>query len=153
MTATLTRLRPILIGLVAILLTAGIAFAGRASAPASGPAAGSHALQGPDRDEDQDEDGDASGPKADKDKDKDEAEDGDSATPGDNCAIDPTGLSDEDLAALRHGQIVCWAAHQPTPDGYRNHGAWVSEWAKKNKGHAEQGDAASPNGHGKPKNH
>ena len=32
------------------------------------------------------------------------------------------------------GQIVCWAAHQETPEGYRNHGAWVSEWARSQHG-------------------
>ena len=48
----------------------------------------------------------------------------------DHCATDPTTLTPEELAAMNHGAIVCWAAHQPTPDGYANHGAWVSHWAK-----------------------
>jgi len=62
---------------------------------------------------------------------------GGSETPGangptgsnDNCAVDPTTLTPEQLAVMNHGAIVCWAAHQPTPDGYANHGAWVSQWA------------------------
>lgn len=54
---------------------------------------------------------------------------------GDNCATDPTA-PETDLTTLTHGQIVCWAAHQETPEGYRNHGAWVSEWAKSQHGNA-----------------
>ena len=53
----------------------------------------------------------------------------------DNCTTDPTNLIGAQLAALTHGSIVCWAAHQPTPAGYANHGAWVSHWAKQNAGH------------------
>ena len=52
----------------------------------------------------------------------------------DNCSTDPTGLTDEELAALTHGSVVCWAAHQDTPEGYANHGAWVKSWATKNHG-------------------
>jgi hypothetical protein len=48
----------------------------------------------------------------------------------DHCAIDPTTLTPEQLAVMNHGSIVCWAAQQPTPDGYANHGQWVSHWAK-----------------------
>ena len=53
----------------------------------------------------------------------------------DHCATDPRTLTAEELAALNHGAIVCWAAHQPTPVGFTNHGKWVSGWAKQNRGH------------------
>jgi hypothetical protein len=55
-------------------------------------------------------------------------------TAGDNCATDPTGLTSDQLAAMSNGSIVCWAAHQDTPEGWDNHGAWVSHWAHMNKG-------------------
>src|SRR5450759_5711518 len=45
-----------------------------------------------------------------------------------NCATDPTTLTPQQLAAATHGSIVCWAAQQPTPSGYPNHGAWVKHW-------------------------
>ncbi|MEW5991956.1 MAG: hypothetical protein AB1736_11515 [Chloroflexota bacterium] len=144
MTATLMRLRPLFIGLIALLFTAGIAFAGKPSTPADGLAvAAEHsgktvpvAVQSDEQDEDEDED------------ETPEAEDEETETEetGENCATDPTGLSPEDLEQVRHGSVVCWAAHQETPEGYANHGAWVSEWAKKNRGHdfgAEEEDAST----------
>jgi hypothetical protein len=68
----------------------------------------------------------------------------------DNCLTDPTTLTPEEFAAMSHGSIVCWAAHQDTPEGYSNHGAWVSQWAHLGKG----GDAAvngKAHGNGKAK--
>ena len=41
--------------------------------------------------------------------DEEGAEDG---TGGENCSTDPTTLTEEELAELKHGSIVCWAAHQ-----------------------------------------
>lgn len=71
---------------------------------------------------------------------------------GENCATDPTGLSDEELAELRHGSIVCWAAHQDTwPDEFDNHGQWVSSWAKsKSQGNHDTSGSLVP-GNGKAK--
>ncbi|MCI0584040.1 MAG: hypothetical protein L0227_14345 [Chloroflexi bacterium] len=160
MTATLTRLRPLLIGLVVLMFTAGIAFAGKPSTPAAGLTVASEAsgktvpVRAGSEQEDEDED------------ESTEAEDEETETEeaGENCTTDPTGLSPEDLALVRHGSVVCWAAHQETPEGYANRGAWISEWAKKNRGHdfgAEEEDAsaestaASSHGNGKaqgPKN-
>ena len=59
---------------------------------------------------------------------------------------DPTDPA-TDLTTLTHGQIVCWAAQQETPDGYKNHGAWVSQWAKGDHGK----DASATRGNGKAK--
>jgi hypothetical protein len=64
---------------------------------------------------------------------------------GDHCATDPTGLNDSDLAAMNHGSIVCWAAHQTSWDGFENHGAFVSHWAHQGKNDSSQ----NPAGHGK----
>jgi hypothetical protein len=162
MTVALTRLRPLLIGLVVLLFTAGIAFAGNPSTPADGLSVASEASgktvpvraqaeedEGLDEDldEDLDEEVDEEAPVAEE---QVEAEDEEA---GENCAADPTGLSDEALAAVRHGSVVCWAAHQETPEGYANHGEWVSEWAKKNHGHqdtaGEEAEAVAPAAAGK----
>ena len=55
---------------------------------------------------------------------------------GDHCATDPTKLSVDELAALNHGSIVCWAAHQTSWPGFDNHGAFVSHWAHQGKNSA-----------------
>jgi hypothetical protein len=73
---------------------------------------------------------------------------------GDNCATDPTALTDEELAALRHGSIVCWAAHQDTwPEEFKNHGQWVASWAKWKAPSDEDATASSHPGKGKAKGH
>jgi len=165
MTVALTRLRPLLIGLVVLMFTAGIALAGKPSTPADGLAVASEASgkivpvraqaeEDEDLDEEVDEEADEEAPVAEEQVEAEEEA-------GDNCATDPTGLTDEALAALRHGSVVCWAAHQETPEGYANHGEWVSEWAKKNHGHEDTaGDeteavapAAAGKAHGKSGNH
>jgi hypothetical protein len=147
-TAILGRLRPLLIGLVVLLLTGGIAFAGKPSTPANGLQVASEAS------------GKTVPVKAEGDEESGPAEDTASGeSGGENCATDPTGLSDEELAEMRHGSVVCWAAHQETPEGYDNHGQWVSEWAKKNHGHEAGGDAvalpagAIGHGHGHGRGH
>jgi hypothetical protein len=73
----------------------------------------------------------------------------DAETASDHCAVDPRTLTPEQLDELNHGAIVCWAAHQDTPEGFKNHGAWVSSWAKDNHGHGN-GEAKKPKHHGKP---
>jgi hypothetical protein len=64
---------------------------------------------------------------------------------GDHCATDPTNLSVDELAAMNHGSIVCWAAHQTSWPGYDNHGAFVAHWAHQGKNNASQNGAT----HGK----
>jgi len=130
-TATIARLRPLLIGLVVLMFTAGIAFAGKPSTPANGLSVASEAsgktvpvrAQVDEEDEEEDETTEA------------EDEEVEVEEAGDNCATDPTALTPDELAEVRHGSVVCWAAHQETPEGYSNHGEWMSEWAKKNRGH------------------
>ena len=137
MTATLSRLRPLLVGLVALLFTAGIAFAARPDGPPPGLAVAAEQAgktvpvqaQEDEGDEDVEEDAE------DEEEVEETVETVEDAEDAANCATDPTGLTPEQLAEVRHGSVVCWAAHQETPEGYDNHGAWVSEWAKKNNGH------------------
>ena len=88
----------------------------------------------------------------------------DSSDTSDNCATDPTALTPEELAAMRHGSFVCWAAQQTTwPEWFANHGAFVKCWAHQGKADApsctEDPAAQAPSaedasaGHGKGKGH
>jgi hypothetical protein len=65
---------------------------------------------------------------------------------------------DEPAEEPNHGGVVCGAAHAETPEGYANHGAYVSEVAKENHGHQPPeaaatkratNSSASAGGHGK----
>jgi hypothetical protein len=122
--------RGLFVAILTLGLSATIVFAGQPSGSTSGLEATAGQADGseaPDSSE---------APEATDAPEASEAPDG-SETPGandptgsnDNCAIDPTTLAPEQLALMNHGSIVCWAAHQPTPSGYANHGAWVSQWA------------------------
>lgn len=142
MTDIVRRLRGILVAAVILLLSAGVVAAGGPSDPsahgrdiASERSGKTVPVAQGNHEEDED----------DEDADEDGAED---AEVGDHCATDPRTVEGEELAALSHGAIVCWAAHQAAPAGYRNHGAWVSEWAKQNKGHETSESARA--GHGRP---
>ena len=67
----------------------------------------------------------------------DETTESDSSSTADNCSTDPTALTPEELAAMRHGSIVCWAAQQTTwPTWFSNHGAFVKCWAHQGKADA-----------------
>ena len=87
-----------------------------------------------------------------------DAESDESADAGENCTTDPSALSPEDLAAMRHGSIVCWAAHQTTwPEWFSNKGAFVKCWAHQGKkpdapscteAPAAAPDSVAPTGHG-----
>lgn len=130
------HLRPLLISVVALLLTAGLALAAKPTDTGSGRTTGSEASDKtvPTVVADQTTDA-AAAAEANEDTttETDQTTDatGDAA---DHCLIDPTTATAEALAALNHGAVVCWAAHQVTPEGYANHGAFVSEWARKNHG-------------------
>ncbi|HSO30436.1 MAG TPA: hypothetical protein VLS28_11065 [Candidatus Sulfomarinibacteraceae bacterium] len=141
MTGIITRLRPLLISLVVLLFTAGIAFAGRPDAPGFGRATAAQSSgQTVPVGVDEEDEGTTADPASTTTETTAETEatteSEDPEVDGDHCSTDPTGLTDEQLAELNHGAIVCWAAHQETPAEYRNHGVWVSEWAGKNRGHA-----------------
>ncbi|MBI3746969.1 MAG: hypothetical protein HY264_10710 [Chloroflexi bacterium] len=137
MTSTIRRLRPLLISLVALILTAGIAFAAKPSThPSDGYGSQASGQAVPEATEGQetaepDESAEPDGPAKTNDPAEVDTKDGTTNT---NCATDPTKLTAQQLNAMTHGSIVCWAAHQPTPDTYANHGAWVSHWAKQHVG-------------------
>jgi hypothetical protein len=145
------HLRGPLIAIVALAMSAGIAFAahptaGDRLASHSNLTAGSEATDGPDETE-VDETNDPN-----ESADPNEAADANSAAgTNDNCTTDPTNMTDQELAALGHGSYVCWAAHQPTPDGYANHGAWVSHWAHMGKGHDASSNGTTHGNAGKAK--
>ena len=168
MNSVLRHLRPILISLLALTLTASIAMAAKPSdaGPRHGPKAAevtenaeTDADQGTDTDTETETDTDTD-TETDTDTDPDPATEPapDAATEAaSHCLTDPTTATPEELSVLNHGAIVCWAAHQVTPDGYANHGAWVSEWAHKNhgadasaKGLAKAAEKAAKHGAGGP---
>lgn len=143
MSNLLRRLRGVAIALAALALTAGLAYAapppegwGLTNASAhAGKTVPVKAGQLTGEDEDVDEDVDEVEDEEVEDEDVEEDLEGAGAD-GDNCATDPTGLTDEELAELKHGSIVCWAAHQTDElwgEEFDNHGQWVRSWAQKDK--------------------
>lgn len=159
MSTPIRRLPGFAIALLALALSASLAFAGQPAGSFRGlstsprhvswsapTTAGSDALDaGTDTDTQTDEADNGGDPSTDGSDPSGAAADPTSDTT-DNCATDPTNLTPEELAALGHGSIVCWAAHQTSWDTtlYRNHGAFVSHWA-----HSGKGTDASTKTHGK----
>lgn len=119
------RFRGLLIAVVALALSASLTFG--AQAPAAGYALGS-SFQAGTTEVNGDEDADEQ-----EDTEKDETTD-ESSDSADNCLTDPTTLTEEELAAMSHGSIVCWAAQQTEwPEWFANHGKFVSCWAHQGK--------------------
>jgi hypothetical protein len=179
MNTILLHVRGALIAVVALALSAGLAFAAHPSATTfsldssvSSQAAGHEASSGADQDVEVDETtgGDADAKEAGE---VDEVDDVGGPTDGTtdqaaggatgqttgqdptidtastNCLTDPTTLTVEALAAMSHGSIVCWAAHQTTwPAEFQNHGAWVSSWAHMGKGTVAVAAKATTKAHG-----
>lgn len=148
MKTKLIRLQGLLIALVALALSASLAFgaqpdspgaAGRANAAVHAGKTVPVANTGDEEtagDEDTDEVEEAAG------EETGEETGEEAADAGDHCLVDPTTLTAEELALMNHGSIVCWAAHQETwPEEFKNHGAWVSSWAHMGKD-SEAKDAA-----------
>ena len=165
------RFRSLAIAVVALALSAGLAFGAMPDAATWGLSnAATHAgkvvpVQAGDEDTSEDQDTDEDDPDED-DTDEDTAEDTESAESaedaGENCLTDPSALTPEQLAEMRHGSIVCWAAHQTEwPAWFSNHGSFVRCWAHQGKEDAincaEDPAAAEPaaadaaNAHGKGK--
>ena len=156
------RLRGVFIAFAALALSAGLAFGAQPEAPLPGLAnASTHAgktvpVKAGQQDESTDEDTDEDlGEDEDTEESLDEegAEDG---TGGENCSTDPTTLTEEELAELKHGSIVCWAAHQDEElwgAEFANHGQWVKSWAQSGKDDEttdeDAGATSAGNGHGK----
>jgi len=142
-TKLIHRLRGFLIAFAAIALSAGLALGAQPTttglANASAHAGKTVPVRAADDqtagDEDADESTDESTDET-TDESTDETTD-ESGDGGDNCATVPTTLTPEDLALLRHGSIVCWAAHQTTwPEWFSNHGSFVKCWAHTGKADA-----------------
>lgn len=141
----LLHLKGVLIAVVALALSAGLAFAAQPPAAASWglanaaahagktvphQALGATSSEGDETDEEAGE-----GTEVGESTDEDAEAGGTADAASDTCLTDPTTLTEEELAAMNHGSIVCWAAHQTTwPEEFRNHGAWVSSWAHWDKG-------------------
>lgn len=159
MHALIRRFQSLVVAIAALALSAGLVFASPPPAALTGlanagahsgrtvPVAGGAVNVGEDEDEDAGEDEDADEDEDagdDQDEDVEGAEDeetGDTEADeaGDHCATNPTALAPEDLEAMNHGSIVCWAAHQTEwPAWFVNHGAFTSCWA-----HQGKADAAS----------
>ena len=153
MKSILTHLKGLLIAVVALAMSAGLAFGAQPPAAASWglATAGAHAgktvphqalgaTSGEDDEAAVDED-ETTDEETDEDTEVDETTDEETEAgetveeASDNCLTDPTALTEDELAATNRGSIVCWAAHQKTwPEEFRNHGAWVSSWAHWGKG-------------------
>ena len=141
MTTTIRRLPGFTFAAMALALSASLAFAAQPvggglanAATHSGKSVPTRATDGLGADQDTDE---AS---------QTDTETEDPADAADNCNVDLT----QDvtvLEGLNHGSVVCSAAHMDTPDGYANHGAWVSHWAHLGKDSFN----AAPNTHGNSK--
>ncbi|MEO7667124.1 MAG: hypothetical protein ABIU97_08850 [Dehalococcoidia bacterium] len=133
MTRLLRNLRPLLVGAVALFLTAGIAFAARPATTGAGTETGTQAsgqqeLNSRDATE---ADEDQGTPEVDTDTESETKADGTASDNADHCNIDLTSPA-AIAAAPNHGAVVCSAAQQKTfPGTFKNHGAWVSSFAHK----------------------
>jgi hypothetical protein len=137
--------RSILVALTALALSAGLAF-GAAPQASSGLAnaslhAGKTVPFGGAEPVTLGEDDETTDEETEETEETVESEDGEegleSEEAGENCATDPTLATEEELAALKHGSIVCWAAHQAEwPAWFSNHGGWVKCWAHHGKADA-----------------
>ena len=112
------RLRPTLIALAILVLSATAAFAAVPARPAF--TTGSHRAEASE----------SAGP-----SEAPEATETAEATE----ASEPSG-SAEASHPVNHGCVVSLAAKTATPSGFKNHGQWVSSIAKDNHGHNQGGD-------------
>ena len=120
------RLRGFAIAVVALALSASLAFGAQPTSSGLANAALHAGKTVPVQAQDEETSGDEN-----TDESTDTSTEADAA---DNCATDPSALTAEELAAMRHGSIVCWAAQQTQwPDWFANHGAFVKCWAHQGK--------------------
>lgn len=132
------RLRGLVVAIAALALSAGLAFGAQPEGGWGLTNASEHAgkvvpVSAGQQETDEDVDEDL---EEDLEEDLDEDLDEDAAGGGENCSTDPRELTEEELAELKHGSIVCWAAHQDEEiwgEEFANHGQWVKSWAQKDK--------------------
>ena len=158
MSKLIFRLRGILIATAALALSASLVFGAQPASSWGLSNAASHAGKTvPVKAADEETAGDEN---TDESTDETTDETTDESASADNCATDPSALTLDQLALMRHGSIVCWAAQQTTwPEWFANHGAFVSCWAHTGKADAPSctvapaaGAAAATHGNGKGKN-
>jgi hypothetical protein len=134
----LIHVRGFLIAFAALALSAGLAFGAQPTTTGLENAA-AHAgktvpVQATDEETAGDEDTDETADENVDESTDEDTEATESTDAGENCTTDPTTLTPEDLAAMRHGSIVCWAAQQTTwPGWFSNHGSFVKCWAHTGK--------------------
>lgn len=131
MTILHLKLRGALIAIAALALSAGMAAAAQPSTTGLANASVHAGRAVPVHEND------AEAAAADEDEGTDADTDAGNDAAGDNCTTDPTTLTEDELASMRHGSIVCWAAHQSDwPEWFANHGAFVRCWAHQGKADA-----------------
>ena len=113
------RLRPTLVALAILALSATAVFAAGPTRPAFAP--GSHQPEASESAEP------SEAPEA-----TETAEATEAARPSDGAKASHP---------MNHGCVVSLAAKTATPSGFKNHGQWVSSIAKNNQGHNQSGDA------------
>jgi hypothetical protein len=127
------RLRPTLIALAVLVLSATAALAATPSRPAFAP--GSHHPEASE----------SAGPS--KAPDGTEATETAEATEATETAeatkAAELGVGAEASQPVNHGCVVSLAAKTATPSGFKNHGQWVSSVAKDNHGHDQGGDTGT----------
>jgi hypothetical protein len=123
MSDTVRRFRSLAIAFVVLALSAGVAFAAApALRPASAPAAGTQADAPEANENEQGEDPGEQG---------EDAEQGDDADKPDEVEQPEAPDAEDGTPAVgTHGELVSAAAQMETPDGFANHGAFVSCVAK-----------------------
>ncbi len=134
MMTLLRRFRAPAIGIAALVVSAGVAFAAAPSSPgATGLAnAASHAGKTVPVQATDEQSGDQTGATDTEDSNTD------NSSSSSQCNVDLTQAPSV-LAGLNHGSVVCTAAQGTPPGGYgpttvANHGAWVSSFAKGDHG-------------------
>lgn len=121
------RLRPALVALAILALSATAVFAAGSAHPAFAP--GSH----------QPEASESAEPR--ETPETTETAEATEAAEGSETAR-PSG-SAEVGHPVNHGCVVSLAAKTATPSGFKNHGQWVSSIARNNHGHDQNGDTAT----------
>jgi hypothetical protein len=135
------RLRPTLIAMAILALSATAVFAAEPARPAFAP--GSHRPEASESAEPSKSPEASQGAEASKSSEASQSAEA-SESP---AAVHPAN----------HGCVVSLAARTATPSGFKNHGQWVSSIARDNHGHDKSGDtssctlptaSASPSAHG-----
>jgi hypothetical protein len=127
------RLRPALVALAILALSATAVFAAGSSHPAFAP--GSHRPEASESAEPRES------PEATETAEGTEAAEATEVAEGTEAAKPSENA--EVGHPVNHGCVVSLAAKTATPSGFKNHGQWVSSIAKDNHGHDRNGDTAT----------